>query len=209
MKQSLQELITGRTRIYEGKNEQGEPILDVRIHEITPFAEKLTDELSSLTGFAGTCGWFFAYYQTAPITWEGFGLALGLSYVTSYLFCKLLKGMACSERQVLMTTDTISFIRKRGGPVQLDRTARFIFALEELKNEAEKEKLNIDCKMRRDQLRRRVVNYKRYYQHSRQLILQHEGLAHVIADIYDPVAAGEVRAALDLCDAHMDAYLRS
>lgn len=208
MKSELQALISGRTRIIESKDEQGHPILEVRISELTPFRAKVVDNLAGLTALGAVAATFYGLLQTAHPSIEEMILT-GVITMSSFLLAKgLWRGLLLPETVVILTVEDIHFHSKEQGYTKLSRLEHHGFELCEHK-ECSTERQEHEFSIRQDQMRGRPVNRKKYYQESQIVALNYGGISLDLIEIFGIKEGKDVRAALMLADDTLDNYLQN
>lgn len=192
------------TRMLGGGTDDGYRIV---IRELTPIRAKWVDALMSLgVLFWGYTG-FSAVMNEMPQDLQGWTLVavtfLGPCYAWRTFLHFIFKASTVFE----ITTDRLR-VRQWTGSRSFDRSLQHRFALLD-HDGADKERVVLELRARKDQSRGRYTVPQKYYSQSYHLVFEHLGQRRDIATIYGHKAAKLILDRIKLCDQLMDTKSRA
>lgn len=201
----LQNLVAGRTKITEREDKQGNPLLEIKTSELTPFRAKLADDLAQYTALITLMFSIYVLTLPPPLGATQIILVLFSLFASQPLSKWLWRSQFRKSTTIIMTLEHISFEGEKGW-IKLSRMQKHIFKLRE-HDSTSTEKRHHDFATRQAQTRNRVSCHKPYYAESLIVVLKHMGQRNDLMAVYQHKEANDVMAALMLCDDHLNNYL--
>ena len=179
-------------------NENGQPGFMVKIHETTPEGAKKADSRATLRVFMLFCLCLFIVPPGNPVWFAGL---IAPIYMRKRFVRSFLRKFA-KTTEVIFTPTEFHIKRKNGWEIY-DRTLTHSFA--KIDHDLARDERDEHARLaQRDQMNRKVIARKRYYDESYHIIFMYMGQRIDVADVYDQKRATAVRARLKACDKMMD-----